>query len=74
MRFYQRLTSDQSADCPEGQRQVVHQFYPHVHAEPCRRVGEEAVGVGCDVEFADGGDEGWFEGGRVEGAEVDALI
>jgi hypothetical protein len=35
-------------------------------------VGEEAVGVGCDVEFADGGYEGWFEGGRVEGAEVDA--
>jgi len=37
-------------------------------------VGEEAVGVGCDVEFAEGGDEGWFEVGWVEGAEVDAWM
>lgn len=51
---------------------MVDQLHPHVHVEPCRRVGEEAVGVGCDVEFADAGDEGWFEVGWVEGAEVDA--
>jgi hypothetical protein len=51
---------------------VVDQLQPHVHVEPCRRVGKEAVGVGCDVEFADGGDEGWFEVGWIEGAEIDA--
>ena len=37
-----------------------------------RWVVEEAVGVGCDVEFADGGDEGWFDTLGVEGAEIDA--
>jgi hypothetical protein len=52
---------------------VVDQLHPHVHVEPCRRGAEEAVGVGCDVEFAEGGDEGWFDRFWVEGAEVDAL-
>jgi len=51
---------------------VVDQLQPHVHVEPCRRGAEEAVGVGCDVEFAEGGDEGWFDRFWVEGAEVDA--
>ena len=51
---------------------MVDQLHPHVHVKPCRRGGEEAVGVGCDVEFADGGDEGWFDTLGVEGAEIDA--
>lgn len=67
-----KLTSDQSSYRPEGEWEVVDQLHPHVHVEPCRRVGEEAVGVGGDVEVADGGDEGWFEVSWVEGAEVDA--
>jgi hypothetical protein len=35
-------------------------------------VGEEAVGIGRNVEFADGRDEGWFEVLGIEGAEIDA--
>jgi hypothetical protein len=51
------VTSDQSSNGPNRQGKVVHQFHVHVHVEPCRRAGEEAVGVGCDVPFAQRGDE-----------------
>lgn len=51
---------------------MVDQFHVDVHVEPCRRLAEETVGVGCDVPFTQGGDEVWLEAGRVERCQVNA--
>lgn len=51
---------------------MVDQFHVDVHVEPCRRLAEEAVGVGCDVPFTQGSDELWLEAGWVERRQVNA--
>ena len=66
------VTSDQSSNSPNRQRKVVNQFHVHVQIEPCRRAGEEAVGVGCDVPFAQRGDKVGFEVCWVERSQVNA--
>lgn len=65
------ITSNQSSNGPDRQRKVVHQFHVHVQIEPCRRAGEEAVGVSCDVPFPQRGDEFRFEVCWVERGQVD---
>lgn len=53
---------------------MIDQFHVHVQVEPCRRLGEEAVGVGCDVPLAQRSDKLRLEAGRVERSQIDAYM
>ena len=66
-----RITSNQSANGPERQGNMVDQFHVHVHVEPCWRLGEEAVGVDCDVPLTQRSDELGFEACWVKRRQVD---
>lgn len=46
------LTAQQRPNCPDTQWRVIQQLHPHIHGEPCRRIDEELVLIGVDVELA----------------------
>ena len=67
------ITSYQSTNGPDRQRNMVDQFHVHVHVKPCWRLGKEAVGVSCDVPFAQRGNEVGLEAFWVKRCQVDAF-